>query len=94
MEVNLTNFKEGDFYDYNVVVSELKLNGFYTQAELSYKFSKNKLWTGFYAGSFFTYHQNILNNVIAYDDLGYNYNSQIDLQVFSTGFKWLSMVNK
>lgn len=96
LEADLTNFNEGGFYGYNVVLPELKMSGFYTQAELRYQFSKKKLWTGFYLGMFSTYHQNFLNNISAYDDLGYNYSGQIDLQVFNTGlqsgYQWL--INK
>lgn len=92
-EADFSNFNEGKFYGYDVVVPELKLTGFYTQAEFRYQFSKKKLWTGFYAGPYFTYHQNFINNVIAYDDIGYNYGGQLDIKVFNmgvqSGYQWL-----
>lgn len=92
-EADLTNFNEDKFYSYEIIMPELKLTGFYTQAEIRYQFSKKKLLTGFYAGPFCAYHKIFLDNVNAYDNVGFNYSGQIDLSVFNTGiqtgYQWL-----
>jgi len=86
-EADLTNYNEGNFYGSSITVPELKFTGFYTQAEFRYQFSKKKLLTGFYVGPYYSYHLNFLNNISAYDDLGFSYTSQVDLKVFSTGIQ-------
>jgi len=86
-EADFTNYNEGNFYGSNVTEPQIKYTGFYTQAELRYQFSKKKLLTGFYIGPYYTYHLNFLNNVNAYDDLGFNYTGQVDLKIFSTGLQ-------
>lgn len=86
-EADFKNYNEGNFYGSNVTVPHLKFTGFYTQAELRYQFSKKKMLTGFYIGPYYTYHLNFLNNIDAYDHLGFNYIGHVDLKVFGTGLQ-------
>jgi len=92
-EADFAEFNQGEFYGSYVTVPQLKFTGFYTQAELRYQFSKKKLLTGFYIGPYCAYHLNVLNNISAYDDLGFKYTGQVDLSLFNTGaemgYQWL-----